>query len=390
MVRGTAEDQFRARARKALEQGESFVARGAKNLVLLEEVRAELAAEIAAGRKSLQSAASAGKKKVETAGKAWVDRIEQAGEEAVRKVKRARKEKSAGSSDAPPAELPSELHSELHMEVDPATQSTPAEEAVPSDLPGELHMEVDNGEAAPAAPQEAEFVPPLKEEDAPRLHRLKYLTFQIQALDAILARDHQAIHLFVRGNLEDERDKLVRGWRAGLDYVDALTHEDRLSRCTDYQAHCGYESYKAPLALLDGRASAVATLKEEEEMHRQNFETAKDKAVDDMAKLQRLALEVRAQEAEAHKERAALHYHKGFQAAKDAFVGMCVVLSDHKFISHHYIRECQKHSRLEASDLGRARVMLGYQTPHRVLADALDIPDHIKSGWNVSQVWNVV
>ena len=380
----TAEQKFRARARNALEQGESFVARGAKNLVMLEEVRAELAAEIAAGRKSLQSAASAGKKKVETAGKAWVDRIEQAGEEAVRKVKHARKEKSAarGSSDAPPAELPSELH----MEVDTATQSTPVEEAVPGDLPGELHMEVDNGEAAPAAPQEAEFVPPLKEEDAPRLHRLKYLTFQIQALDSILAKDYQAVHLFVRGNLEDERDKLVRGWRAGLDYKYALEHEDKLFHCTDYQAHCGYESYKAPLALLDGRASAVATLKEEEEMHRQNFETAKDKAVDDMAKLQRLALDVQAQEAEAHKERAALHYHKGFQAAKDAFVGMCVVLSDHKFISHHYIRECQKHSRLEASDLGRARVMLGYQTPHRVLADALDIPDHIKSGWNVSQV----
>ena len=57
----TPEQQFRKRAQKALEQGESFVARGDKNLAILEEIRAEVAAR----RKSVQSAASASKKKVE-------------------------------------------------------------------------------------------------------------------------------------------------------------------------------------------------------------------------------------------------------------------------------------------------------------------------------------
>ena len=103
MVRGTAADQFRVRARKALERGESFVARGEVNKAILEEVRAELQQEVAAGRKSVQSAASAGKKKVEAAGEDWVKRIQLAGEEALHKVKRARKDKSArGSSEAQP------------------------------------------------------------------------------------------------------------------------------------------------------------------------------------------------------------------------------------------------------------------------------------------------
>ena len=399
----TAEEKFRMRARKALEQGESFVARGAKNLVMLEEVRAEIAADVAAGRKSVQSATSAGKKKVDAAGAVWVDRIEQAGEEAVRKVKRAKKEKSArGSSDALPAETPSETHSDLQnalrMDVDTATQSTPAEEVVPSELPSELPnelpselpselpMEVDTaGEAAEEdtagePPKETEFAPPLREEDAAKLIRLKYLTFQIQALDAILAKNYEGVHVFVRDKLEDERKKLLRGWRAGLDYVDALEHEDRLSSCTDYQAQCGYENYKAPLALLDGRVSALAALKQEEEVHRQDFETAKGKALDDMAELQKLALEVRAQEAEAHKARTALHYHKGFQAAREAFADMCLVLKNDKFITHHYIRECQNRSGLEACDLGHARVDLGYHTPQRPVAEVVDMPD-MKSDW---------
>ena len=86
MGNGTAEEQFRNRARKTLEKGESFAARGAKNLVMLEDIRAEIAADVAAGRKSVQTATSAGKRKLDTAGADWVKRVEQAGEEALHKV----------------------------------------------------------------------------------------------------------------------------------------------------------------------------------------------------------------------------------------------------------------------------------------------------------------
>jgi hypothetical protein len=60
MVNGTAEEQFRARARRALEAGEPYPARGAKNKAILEEVRKE----VARARKEVQAAAHAGQEAV--------------------------------------------------------------------------------------------------------------------------------------------------------------------------------------------------------------------------------------------------------------------------------------------------------------------------------------
>ena len=60
MVTGTAEEQFRARARRALEAGEPYPARGAKNKAILEEVRKE----VARARKEVQTAAHAGQEAV--------------------------------------------------------------------------------------------------------------------------------------------------------------------------------------------------------------------------------------------------------------------------------------------------------------------------------------
>ena len=42
MVRGTAEEQFRARARKALEANQPYSARGDRNRAFVEEVREEV------------------------------------------------------------------------------------------------------------------------------------------------------------------------------------------------------------------------------------------------------------------------------------------------------------------------------------------------------------
>ena len=56
----TAERQFRDRARRALEAGEPYTARGAKNKAILEEVRKE----VARARKEVQAAAHAGQEAV--------------------------------------------------------------------------------------------------------------------------------------------------------------------------------------------------------------------------------------------------------------------------------------------------------------------------------------
>ena len=59
-MNGTAEEQFRARARRVLEARESYFPRGAKNKAILEEVREEV--ELA--RKEVQAAAHAGQERV--------------------------------------------------------------------------------------------------------------------------------------------------------------------------------------------------------------------------------------------------------------------------------------------------------------------------------------
>ena len=58
MVNGTAEEQFRIRARRALEANELYTARGDRNKKILEEVREE----VKRARKDVQAAAHAGSK----------------------------------------------------------------------------------------------------------------------------------------------------------------------------------------------------------------------------------------------------------------------------------------------------------------------------------------
>ena len=60
MVNGTAEEQFRIRARRALEAGEPYAARGEKNKAILEEIREE----VKRACKQVQAAAHAGQEAV--------------------------------------------------------------------------------------------------------------------------------------------------------------------------------------------------------------------------------------------------------------------------------------------------------------------------------------
>ena len=64
-VQPTAESQFRNRARKALLEGKNFEARGEVNKVILQEVRAELAQEVALGRKRIRDTAYRAEARVE-------------------------------------------------------------------------------------------------------------------------------------------------------------------------------------------------------------------------------------------------------------------------------------------------------------------------------------
>ena len=341
----TAEQKVRGRYIEQLEQGIEPKPLNESNLAILEEIRAE----IAAGRKSVQTATSAGKKKLDTTGADWVERIEQAGEEALHNVKRAKTEEARGSSEVQPAGGAEEAAPEEPEEA------APEEDAVP-----------------------AEFVPPLREADAAKLHRLKDLTFQIQALEGMNVREvaDKGVHMFLHEKLAKQRRILLGGWRAGGDYVDALQHEDRLSSCADYQAQCGYESYKAPLALLDGRVSALAALKQEEKVHRQDFEVAKDQAAEEIKQLQELALGLQELASEAHKDLKATEYYPPFQTAKKEFVGKCLVLKLNDLICHRWIRECQERSGLSASDLGHSFMDL---VPHRPIADHIGRPSCL--GW---------
>ena len=64
-VQPTAESQFRNRARKALLEGKNFEARGEVNKVILQEVRTELAQEVALGRKRIRDTAYRAEARVE-------------------------------------------------------------------------------------------------------------------------------------------------------------------------------------------------------------------------------------------------------------------------------------------------------------------------------------
>ena len=62
MVSGTTEQQFRARAHRALEADKSFSARGPVNKAILEEVRAE----VAAGKEHIRASAASGVKRIKS------------------------------------------------------------------------------------------------------------------------------------------------------------------------------------------------------------------------------------------------------------------------------------------------------------------------------------
>jgi len=351
------EEKAQRRAQAALEIGGVFHARGEANKTALEEARASLQADVIQGRKSVQTATSSGKKKLDTTGADWVERIEQAGEEALHNVKRAKKEEARGSSEVQPAGGAEEAAPEEPEEAAPEEpeEAAPEEDAVP-----------------------AEFVPPLREADAAKLHRLKDLTFQIQALEGMNVREvaDKGVHMFLHEKLAKQRRILLGGWSAGADYVDALEHEDRLFSCADYQAYCGYESYKAPLALLDGRVSALAALKQEEHVHRQDFEVAKDQAAEAMKELHELALGLQELASEAHKDLKATEYYPPFQTAKKEFVDKCLVLTHNDLISHGWIRECQQLTGLSSSDLGYSFID---RVPHCPLAHHIGRPSCL--GW---------
>ena len=95
MVSGTAEEQFRYHARRALEAGDDYTARGAKNKAILEEIRAE----IAAGKKTLQTSVASGVKRVKTTVEHGVQQITDAKEAALREL-RAEQESATASADS--------------------------------------------------------------------------------------------------------------------------------------------------------------------------------------------------------------------------------------------------------------------------------------------------
>ena len=112
------EEKARRQARNALESGQQYHARGEVNKALLEEVRAE----VAAGRKSVQTAASASRKRVREAGDEQVRRVEQAGEQVMRKI---RAQAAAGSSETSAAELDQDEEEEEEEDgvVDPLVEA---------------------------------------------------------------------------------------------------------------------------------------------------------------------------------------------------------------------------------------------------------------------------
>ena len=96
----TAEERFRLRARAALKDGQDFHARGEVNKAILEEVRAELGLEVAAGKKRIADSSYRATKKIKEAGDGALKNIQSAKHEALAEIATARCSTEAGR--APP------------------------------------------------------------------------------------------------------------------------------------------------------------------------------------------------------------------------------------------------------------------------------------------------
>ena len=107
------------------------------------------------------------------------------------------------------------------MDVDESQTATEAQTALPQVSLEEVQTDTAVPMESDTAPVEPAFVPPLNEEDATRLPRLKELTFQLQAMDSWQG-PCQGVYMFVRDKLERERRGLLIGWRMGKQYVAAL------------------------------------------------------------------------------------------------------------------------------------------------------------------------
>ena len=99
----TSEEQFRARAHRALAADKPFLARGSVNKAILEEIRAE----IASGKKTLQASAANGVRRIKSNVDRGVQQIADAKEAALREMRAERESgaHSAGSTTGPSAPL---------------------------------------------------------------------------------------------------------------------------------------------------------------------------------------------------------------------------------------------------------------------------------------------
>ena len=113
MVSGTAEQQFRARARRALKADKTFSARGAVNTAILEEVRAE----VAAGTNHVRASAASGVKRIKSHTARGVQQITEVKDAALREIASAKRQ--CLDPMAPPAAPVLEPASDLELSIAP-------------------------------------------------------------------------------------------------------------------------------------------------------------------------------------------------------------------------------------------------------------------------------
>jgi len=258
MVRGTAVEQFRIRARRALERGESYPARGA-NKAILEEIR-----------KEVESARTADPRPTRDA-----KRLRSGGVGAI-------------AEESEPAPEPALDHApEVALEPAPEVALEPAPEVALEPAP----------EVAPEVALEQV------------LHaRLWQLVWQLETLTGRA----DALSNYARAKLTRDQHELLGRWPEGPWLLPDMNLQAREQQNKVLSVAPSGEGQPTLRYSPDSVARVL-------DVYRAEFQEERDCARQAIVKLQLAALEVADQRRAAREEREGLHYHEGYNKAMKDF-----------------------------------------------------------------------
>ena len=291
MVAGTAEQQFRARARRALEADKSFSARGPVNKAILEEVRAE----VAAGTEHVRASASSGVKRIKSHTARGVQQITEVKDAALREIASAKRQRLEPVVPDSPAAPVLEPASEVDLSIAPRSEVLSAGEE-------------DGPQGTVALIPEAVPSAEVSISDAANRARLRELVAQLEMLKGC----HDPFSSFVREKLDLEKQILLGEWSQGRWLLYDMNRHARRQR-EDFLSTSAPSSEQPPVLQLTQPQQQTL------ELYRTEFENEKADTHQSIVQLQLAALEVEAQRKAACAEREGLSFHDGYQKAVKAF-----------------------------------------------------------------------